>query len=559
MKQINSKKGISVIPFIGLLIVVMLIIGLVLYLMVNNSQATEVNSVVVGEVSTQCPAGQYAYNETSLGLFLCSNVSFASLSNLPSGCSAGQYATAVTSSAFACSAVGWTQLTGYPSPCSSGYFVTGVGMTLTCTQVAWGNLINFPSGCPSGEYIVQVGVNLQCQSSYLSDQFNSTYGLVGYWPLDEQSGTIAHDVSGNNNTGNLINSPSWAVQNCPFNSCLNYSALAHQYIKLQNTNNFPIGANSRTIVMRIYVSHKDGSNSYSLFSYGATTFSDNKVFNFNCASSSDGCKLGFYDGNFAITTNIDLAVSSGQYMIAISTNNTSMAIYALNLLITPLTPDYIQSFTQQVKFTDSGLNTITGFGCLLCGYSYYGAFQNVQWFNGTASDIRIYNYTLSPIQLLNIFKNYPVQYPISNYAPSLYMSSNYNSHSCTDSTMTTKKMAGLDMNITTHNFSPIQVQLTFTFDVLIPSGTITDTSNWKLTYGTGSVPSCGASATGTVSSGPYHGIVAFKQNEQLTFTEAHVFLTFLPNTFYWFDLTINASSTVGWTYENPHYSIIESG
>ena len=277
------------------------------------------------------------------------------------------------------------------------------------------------TACPIGEFLTQIGLlKNQCQSSYISNQFNSTYGLVGYWPLDEQSGTIAHDVSGNNNTGNLINSPSWAVQNCPFNSCLNYSALAHQYIKLQNTNNFPIGANSRTIVMRIYVSHKDGSNSYSLFSYGATTFSDNKVFNFNCGPSSDGCKLGFYDGNFAITTNIDLAVSSGQYMIAISTNNTSMAIYALNLLITPLTPDYIQSFTQQVKFTDSGLNTITGFGCLLCGYSYYGAFQNIQWFNGTASDIRIYNYTLSPIQLLNIFKNYPVQYPIFNIVPGTY-------------------------------------------------------------------------------------------------------------------------------------------
>jgi len=38
-----------------------------------------------------------------------------------------------------------------------------------------------------------------------------TTGLVGHWKFDETSGTSASDSSGNNNTGTLINSPTWTT------------------------------------------------------------------------------------------------------------------------------------------------------------------------------------------------------------------------------------------------------------------------------------------------------------------------------------------------------------
>jgi hypothetical protein len=34
-------------------------------------------------------------------------------------------------------------------------------------------------------------------------------GLVGYWPFDEGTGTIAYDYSGNGNNGTLVNNPQW--------------------------------------------------------------------------------------------------------------------------------------------------------------------------------------------------------------------------------------------------------------------------------------------------------------------------------------------------------------
>jgi hypothetical protein len=38
-----------------------------------------------------------------------------------------------------------------------------------------------------------------------------TTGLVGYWKFDEGVGTTAADSSGNNNTGTLVNSPTWTT------------------------------------------------------------------------------------------------------------------------------------------------------------------------------------------------------------------------------------------------------------------------------------------------------------------------------------------------------------
>jgi hypothetical protein len=39
---------------------------------------------------------------------------------------------------------------------------------------------------------------------------SSESGLVGYWNFDEGTGTIAHDSSGNNNHGTLMNGPTWS-------------------------------------------------------------------------------------------------------------------------------------------------------------------------------------------------------------------------------------------------------------------------------------------------------------------------------------------------------------
>lgn len=56
-----------------------------------------------------------------------------------------------------------------------------------------------------------------------------TSPLLAYWKLDDASGTVAVDSSGNNNTMSLVNSPAWQpYTNCVLNGCLSFSG-TNQY------------------------------------------------------------------------------------------------------------------------------------------------------------------------------------------------------------------------------------------------------------------------------------------------------------------------------------------
>ncbi len=58
------------------------------------------------------------------------------------------------------------------------------------------------------------------------------YGLAGYWKLDETSGNIAYDSSGNNKQGTLINNPS-KLTDCKLNNCLGFNGL-NNYVNFGN-------------------------------------------------------------------------------------------------------------------------------------------------------------------------------------------------------------------------------------------------------------------------------------------------------------------------------------
>ncbi len=90
-------------------------------------------------------------------------VNWSNLSDLPPGCAANQYVTAVGSTV-TCSQVGWGQLTGYPSPCASNQYVSAYGATLTCSPISlsWAQLTGFPPACPVGQFISALGATPAC-------------------------------------------------------------------------------------------------------------------------------------------------------------------------------------------------------------------------------------------------------------------------------------------------------------------------------------------------------------------------------------------------------------
>lgn len=64
----------------------------------------------------------------------------------------------------------------------------------------------------------------------MAPQINAppTNGLVGWWKLDDGSGTSAVDSSGNNNTGTLVNSPAWTTGY--YDGALTFNGGLNQYV-----------------------------------------------------------------------------------------------------------------------------------------------------------------------------------------------------------------------------------------------------------------------------------------------------------------------------------------
>jgi hypothetical protein len=72
-----------------------------------------------------------------------------------------------------------------------------------------------------------------------------TTGLVGHWTLDEGTSTTANDTSGNNNTGTLINNPSWVTGHVG-NGALNFDG-STKYVEATNSPSLSISGNQLTV------------------------------------------------------------------------------------------------------------------------------------------------------------------------------------------------------------------------------------------------------------------------------------------------------------------------
>lgn len=69
--------------------------------------------------------------------------------------------------------------------------------------------------------------------------FITTGKLLGWWKLDESTGTIAYDNSGNGNNGTLMGNPVWRPQGGKFGGALEFSGKG-DYVEISNEANFDI-------------------------------------------------------------------------------------------------------------------------------------------------------------------------------------------------------------------------------------------------------------------------------------------------------------------------------
>ncbi len=71
----------------------------------------------------------------------------------------------------------------------------------------------------------------------------SNLGLVGYWSMDEGSGTLAKDSSGNKNNGTLTGSPNWATGK--LGNALSFTG--SNYVEFSNSSSLSVSGNQITV------------------------------------------------------------------------------------------------------------------------------------------------------------------------------------------------------------------------------------------------------------------------------------------------------------------------
>ncbi len=139
-------------------------------------------------------------------------------------------------------------------------------------------------------------------------------------------------------------------------------------------------------------------------------------------------------------------------------------------------------------------------------------------------------------------------------APQVGYSSNTNT--CTISSASTL-MGGLGTTYTTggSGFSG-NLYLTLTADVKSPA-TSGINSQWRIAYGTGSAPACGAASTGTTVGNQYQVTTEAAVVLEMGQSESVVITGLAPSTIYWFDVQITDSTTGSWIYSNPTLAVAE--
>src|SRR3989338_596361 len=163
-----------------------------------------------------------------------------------------------------------------------------IDKTRSISEGGWANLYNQPRS--TDLYIVSDGSLkiITGKEGLLENDIQN--GLVGYWKLDEASGTNAYDSTANNNQGVLLNSPTPGAENCKVGGCLLFDTSAFRRIRVPDRGVFDSpttltlsawifprsvgGSNSLgTIILgsgSYYLSFNDASNALSCYRYGTT-------------------------------------------------------------------------------------------------------------------------------------------------------------------------------------------------------------------------------------------------------------------------------------------------
>ena len=248
----------------------------------------------------------------------------------------------------------------------------------------WHNLYDLNHGSANPYYIISSATSslaVSGQESVLSNDVSA--GLVGYWKMDEATGTIAYDSSGSGNIGTLVNGPTRQTgTNCPVGGCLSFNSTNSQYVSVASSGSL--------------------SGSYTVMAWGNPSNTSAMDLVGTRSPSDASFDMKFQSGNL-----IHGDIGSGTAWITTTANasfNYSVGQwYHVVYVVTP------SGYTIYVNGNQVGSGTYATSTPLLYDATHAIKIGQVggggEFFNGSIDDVRIYNRALSANEISQIYNS----------------------------------------------------------------------------------------------------------------------------------------------------------
>jgi RHS repeat-associated protein len=213
-------------------------------------------------------------------------------------------------------------------------------------------------------------------------------GIVGYWPLDEGTGTTTADMSGLSNPGTLVNSPSWQTgTSCKFGDCLSFTGSSDQYVSIPSSGSISFPTSESTFSISFWV--KTSSTPSSVESLVSKTG--------DCSSCGDtGYGIRFESGGTlsAYLMNAGTVLGSVSGSSVVSSGVWHNVVFVDN--------DGVITLFLDGSIYDTG--TVSTLGSILNSNPLtLGSDDSGLYFTGSIDDVRVYGLALSGLEANELY------------------------------------------------------------------------------------------------------------------------------------------------------------
>ena len=224
---------------------------------------------------------------------------------------------------------------------------------------------------------------------------NVTQGLVGWWKLDDGSGTVAKDSSSNPHDGTLVHGPAWTKIPGRDDTCLEFNG-ANQYVSLGNI----LQGSYAELSIACWVKHSS-SGWEDIVERGNWDSPDGIGLTMHYQGAT--AVFGFYPNFNNVSSKSNVQDSQWHHVVGTLSKSNSGYLYSI----------YVDG-----KLENTNTGTM-GLAATSKGWAIGARYDGTYGYRGLVEDVRIYDRALSPSEVQAIYeeRNHGEPLPPSSSQP----------------------------------------------------------------------------------------------------------------------------------------------